>query len=48
MNEEEMKALISNLIKDELQAQLLEVGAPKSYAGIPKPTSGRFPGSRFL
>ena len=45
MNEEEMKALISNLIKDELQAQLLEVGAPKSYAGIPKPTSGRFPGS---
>jgi hypothetical protein len=45
MNEEEMKALISNLIKDELQNQLLEVGAAKSYAGIPKPTSGRFPGS---
>ena len=45
MNEEELKALISNLIKDELQAQLLQVGAAKSYSGIPKPTNGRFPGS---
>jgi hypothetical protein len=45
MNEEEMKALISNLIKDELQNQLLQVGAAKSYGGIPKPTNSRFPGS---
>ena len=45
MNEEEMKNLISNLIKDELQNQLLQVGAAKSYGGIPKPTNSRFPGS---
>ena len=45
MDEEQMKLLISDLIKDELQNQLLQVGASKSYNGIPKPTNGRFPGS---
>lgn len=45
MNEEEMKLLISNLIKDELQNQLLQIGASKTYGGIPKPVSGRYPGS---
>lgn len=45
MNEEEMKLLITELIKDELQAQLLLVGQAKSYDGKPKPVNGKFPGS---
>ena len=40
-----MKLLISELIKNELQSQLMLVGQAKAYDGTPKPVSGRFPGS---